>query len=108
MLAHVKALSPGKLIIDRFDQICGANNFRWWWDEIAGTCRQFQWTGSVLIILKFWTIFFWGQHVHYTLCSVPYTLPFSGVVGTAITLALLRNASNGVKEINHCEFVSFC
>ena len=44
MLAHVQVLSPGICLL-LSDLKCGANYFRWWWDEIAGTCRQFQWTG---------------------------------------------------------------
>ena len=48
MLALVQARSPGSFVITMI--FIFGHNSRWWWDEIAGTCKQFQWTGWVVLI----------------------------------------------------------
>ena len=67
---------------------------RWWWDEIAGTCRQFQWTG--------WESSVFQKH------SCFMRISFSGVAATVTTLDLWKNASQDVKELDYSEYLILC
>ena len=71
---------------------CCTTTRRWWYDELAGTCSQFQWTG------------------YYHKKTDPCWSKLSklkklktGAEVTAITLDLKKNVSCDVKEANQCD-----
>ena len=89
ILARAKAQLPGDFVVVRFD---GTTTRRWWYDELAGTCSQFQWTG------------------YYHKKTDPCWSKLSklkklktGAEVTAITLDLKKNVSCDVKEANQCD-----